>query len=322
MKKYLILLILVLVAISGCTSRETKYDPQEGLVINSFDVSPLSVRDGELVIFGLDIENIGGTTATNARVDLYGVENQWRDSTGSPLADTQPKELGTLRPPDPQRNVPGQFKITQWQLMTPLIPEGITHNVPVEARVSYDYKTNGYIDIPAISEAEFNRKRMNNEQVDMPAVIASKGPIAMAMDQKFSPIRVDTSDRTNNEQQWPLRIIFKNVGKGFPITPETDDKFIGSAGGKLTGTIKLSGAGNPQFSDCLGFTSGTEIDLDSADILPRLRDPTGDFPVACTISIDKTVWGDDRPEDRIKLTFELAYRYYVKSEAVVTVSGR
>jgi hypothetical protein len=322
MNKYLIILLLAVIVVSGCTSRPAKQNFQEGLVINSFDVSPLSVRDGELVIFGLDVENIGGTTATNAQVDLYGVENQWRDSTGSLVQDTQTKELGTLRPPDMSRNVPGQFKLVQWQLMTPSIPEGITHNVPVEARVSYDYKTNGYIDIPAISEAEFNRKRMNNEQVDLPAVLVSQGPITMTMDQKFSPIRVDMSDTTTNEQQWPLRIIFKNVGQGFPITPETNDNFIGSAGGRLTGTIKLTGAGNPQFSDCLGFTSGTEIDLDSADILPRLRDPTGDFPVACTISIDKTSWGDSRPEDRIKLTFELAYRYYVKSEATVIVAGR
>ena len=60
--------------------------------------------------------------------------------------------------------------------------------------------------------------------------------------------------------------------------------------------------------------------MDDADITLRIRQ-SNTASLGCTIRIDRTEWGD-KPEDSIKLVFNLFYRYYVSSRASVTVVGR
>ncbi len=317
--KKLLLLITFAVFISGCIgSQPVNVDANRGLTILGFSANPTDVISGETVLFDVDVANVGGTTASNAQVDLFNVENQWRDENQNPIDSTLTKELGTLRPPEPTRNVPGQERLVQYALMTPGIPQGVSPTLRVEARVTYDYNTSGFIDVPAISEDEFRRKGMLKETVSPPTVINSAGPIHMTMDPKFSPVRVDTTNVGEDIQTWPLRVILTNVGDGFPITPEDSPAILG-AGGKITGTMQILGPG-AEFSDCLGVTSGTTIDLDSADIVVKLRQD-GSVPIACTISIDKNTW-NNRPEDSVKLIFNLFYRYYVSATASVQVTGR
>ncbi len=317
--KKLLLLIIFAVFISGCIgSQPINVDANRGLTILGFSANPTDVISGETVLFDVEVANVGGTTASNAQVDLFNVEDQWRDENQNPIDSTLTKELGTLRPPEPTRNVPGQERLVQYALMTPGIPQGVSPTLRVEARVTYDYNTSGFIDIPAISEDEFRRKGMLKETVSPPTVINSAGPIHMAMDPKFSPVRVDTTNVGEDVQTWPLRIILTNVGDGFPITPEDPPAILG-AGGKITGTMQILGPG-AEFSDCLGVTSGTTIDLDSADVVVKLR-KDGSVPIACTISIDKNTW-NNRPEDSVKLIFNLFYRYYVSATASVRVTGR
>jgi len=310
-------MVAFVIFIAGCVSNQpVSVDQNRGLTITSFEANPTQVNDGELVLFEVEVANIGGTTARNAQIDFFGIEDQWRTSFGNPVDSTRTKLLRTLRPPEPARNVPGDTQLVQDELMPPDIPQGVTPTLTVEARVSYDYNTSGFIDIPALSEEEARRKEINKQPVSAPTVVNSAGPIHMSMDTKFSPIRVDTTG--NDDTIWSLRITFTNVGDGFPITTEDDARFRG-AGGKLSGTIQLLGPG-AEFSDCLGVTSGTEINLDDADITLRIRQ-SKTASLACTIRIDRTEWGD-RPEDSIKLIFNLFYRYYVSSRASVTVIGR
>lgn len=321
--KKLLLLIVFAVLISGCVGTQTaKVDANHGLTIASFGASPSSVISGETVLFDVDVMNVGGTTASNAQVDLYGVENQWRDENLNLVDSTLTKQLGTLRPPEPARNVPGGERMVQYNLVTPAIPQGVSSPIKIEARVSFDYNTSGFIDIPAVTDSEMRRKNELGQSISAPTVLNSPGPIHMTMDNKFSPILVDDTQGSEDIQNWPLRIVFTNVGDGFPITPE-DDETIRGAGGKLTGTIEVLGPG-AEFSDCQGVTSGTVINLDSIpDLALRIRQSGhgGSVPMACQISIDKSQWGN-RPEDSVKLIFNLFYRYYEFSTATVQVSGR
>ena len=317
MKKSLLVLVLA-VLVAGCVgSQRINVDPNRGLTIISFNANPSSVNAGESVLFDIEIENIGGTTASNAQIDLFGVENQWRDSFGNPIDSTLTKELRTLKPPEPTRGVPGQRRLEQYTLITPPVPQGVSPTFTIEARVTYDYNTSGFIDIPAVSEDEWRRKQILKETISPPTVVNSAGPIKMSMETRFSPIRIDTTSDEDTEI-WPLKIILQNVGDGFPITPE-DSETIRGAGGRITGTIQILGPG-AEFSECLGETSGTLIDLDSTEVILKLRQD-GSVPIACTISIDKGAWGD-RPEDSVKLIFELFYRYYVSSAASIQVTGR
>jgi hypothetical protein len=139
----------------------------------------------------------------------------------------------------------------------------------------------------------------------------------MEMDPKYAPIRVDNTNEEEDVTIWPVRIIIRNVGDGFPITAEDDERIRG-AGGRITGTIDLLGPA--EFEDCLGDSGGKHIDLDSTDIALRIREDNS-VPITCNVRIDKDEW-NNRPIDSIKLDFQLFYRYYVGKTASVTVVGR
>ena len=322
-KVFLVLLIVSVVLISGCVNnRAVKTGENRGVTINSFSASPLQAYAGEQVLFDLEIENIGGTTAKNVQADLFGVEGQWRDSLGN-IIDSTLTKWGSivLKPPVPSRNIPGDFRITQWELTTPNIPQGITANLPIEARVTYDYNTSGHLGVKLISQDEFRRQQLIGEQSSGPAfvIVNSNGPLKLSIPERYqTPIIVDT-ESTAQFETYPFRIQIDNVGDGFPITPEDDGRIRG-IGGRLQGTIDIFGPG-VEFEDCLGIRSGTHIDLDDADILVRLRQiGRGSLPIACNIKIDKNIW-QGRAEDTLQFIFNIRYRYYVSEAVNVQVVG-
>ena len=310
--KRVALLIFAVAFIAGCTGTTPSTDSNNGISIIRFAASPAEERSGGLVLFDVEIQNVGGTTARNVKADLFGVERQWRNPDGSLVTSTLTKfGTATLKPPNLQRQLPGDFKIAQWQLMTPDIPQGVAPSLPVEVRVTFDYNTSGFLIVPAVSDQEFEIRRIQNQPIASAEIVNSEGPIKITIPESFRrPIIVDTEDPTPTESV-PLRIEFINVGDGFPITEgET---------GKITGTIRLFGPG-AEFEDCLGATSGNEVNLNNAEIPTRLRD-TQSVPVACSIRIDKAQWGA-RPEDSITLVFNIFYRYYVRESASVRVFGK
>lgn len=317
MKAKIVLLIAFIVILSGCVSRPVVVD-DNGITINSFTTFPSisEAFEGENVIFEIEIENTGGTTARNVVVDMSGVEGQWRDITGASVPDTQQRDFGSLRPPLPARNIPGEFRLHQWNLMTPDFGEGITVPLSVIARVKYDYNTSGFLSLPVYSEGEYRRKQINSEALDSPQIVNSKGPIHLSVPTNDNPIIVNTFD-SNPDQVWPVRILFQNVGNGFPITRELSGDNRG-AGGRITGEMGVFGPG-VSFHDCLGVTEGNRINLDESPITLRLRD-TNEIPVACTIKIDKDQWGE-RPQDSIIFVFNVFYTYYVDDEVQVRVIG-
>lgn len=313
------ILFIALIIVSGCIGgRQVKTDSNNGIQINTLSASPLQVRTGEMVLIDLEIENVGGTTAQNVQVDLFGVEGQWRDSYGNLLTSTLTKQFGKLKPPYPDRKIPGDFKMAQWDIMTPNIPQGIPVSLPIEARVTYDYNTSGHLKVIAVSEDEYRRKQMNGESIAPPEIINSAGPIKLSIPANYQvPIIVETTTE-ERYQTHPFKIEFQNVGSGFPITLEDDGRIRG-AGGKLTGTIEIYGPG-VEFDDCLGVSGGKIINLEDSIIPIRLLEPTGSVPVACSIKIDKTVWAN-RPEDSIQFIFNIFYRYYTKETVNVVVVG-
>jgi hypothetical protein len=318
MKSYILLSVLLVVLIAGCTGKEVKQSFTDGLAINSFTATDSEVRSGDVVLFDLEVENIGGTTARNIIADLYGVEGTWKDTQDNYLTDTQSKSLLTMKPPLPQRNVPGDFKLAQWQLKTREIGQGLNPIMQVTARVSYDYNTSGHMTVAALSYDEFRRLQINNQQPAFTAsAINSEGPIHLEVNEKFmKPIIVDTTTGEDQIVQ-PFRFDFVDVGDGFPITPESDSSIRG-AGGKLSGTISVRGPG-VEFDDCLGVHSGNTVSLDDSEITVKIRDDKR-VPIPCSIKIDRDTWGD-RPTDTIQFDFNIYYRYYVQSTVSVSVIG-
>jgi hypothetical protein len=320
MNKILIICVIAaLVLISGCTGQNVQRDVNNGLAMTNILASPSQARAGEMVLIDLEVQNVGGTTARDVKVDLYGVQDQWRDAFGNLVDSTLPKEFASMRPPQPDRNIPGDLKMAQWDLMTPNIPQGISPTLPVEARVSYDYNTSGHLKVFAMSEDEFRRKQLQNEATPASEIINSEGPLHLSIPANYqNPVIVDTTSEEQYQIQ-PFRIEFQNVGTGYPITLE-DDGSIRGAGGRIRGTIEIYGPG-AEFDNCLGVQGGKLINLDDAEIPARLRETsTGVLPVACSIKIDKTAWAG-RPEDSIQFIFNIFYRYYTKQTVSVKVVG-
>lgn len=325
--KIAIISILALVLVLGCVGgeRPTTVSSTEGVRISAFQTTPsvTNVLSGDSVIFDVEVENIGGTTASNVEVRLFGIESQWRESGLDTLVTTSTgKSLGNLRPPQADRNIPGDFRAAQWEYKTPRIPEGLTTPLNVEARVTYDYNTNGFIQLTAVNDEEYRRQQVTGSTVDMPVIQNSAGPLQLSLPsaEKSNFVIVDTSEGAPLDFVYPLKIEFQNVGSGFPIGSET----VSTDEGKLTGTIKLLGPG-VRFSNCLGFNDVTEIDLGLAaqnteSVIVRLRD-TQNVPLVCNLKFDTGIW-KDRPTDKVSLVFDVNYRYFTKETATVNVIGR
>src|SRR3989344_1856761 len=115
MKKAYLLVVTILI-VAGCTGRQVKI-ANDGIVINSFIATPDDVKEFNEVQFELEIENIGGATASDVRAELD-VQSIW-------VGNTAPKTIGNLKPPSRLENTPGDFKIVQWILTPPNLPEGI-----------------------------------------------------------------------------------------------------------------------------------------------------------------------------------------------------
>lgn len=322
MKKAIIVLLLAVVLVSGCIDqRPVNTSDSNGLSINSFAASPVRAFSGELVLFDLEVENVGGTTARNVQADLFDVEGQWRDQMANPVDSTLTTWGSvTLKPPMSERNIPGDLRIAQWQLMTPDIPQGVQVNEPVEARVTFDYNTSGHFGVKMISQQAYRQMQLNKQDVTNPfTIVSSSGPLKLSVPERFTNAII-LDDTNEGSEVIPFRIQIDNVGDGFPITPEDDGRIRG-VGGKLEGTIDLFGPG-VQFDDCLGVTSGTHIDLDDASILVRLREiGKGSVPIACNVRVDKSVW-NNRAEDTMQFIFNLRYRYYVSKQVNVLVTGQ
>ncbi len=314
-----IIAIIAVVIISGCTGGTGAIvNPNAGVVINNFVSTPSEVLEGDPVVFEAEIQNVGGTTARSTTIELFGVEGTWRNRDGSVIESTLPEEFGRLDPAIVERNLPGDMRIKQWEIVPPAIGQGITVPFSIETRVTYDYNTSGFLQVVAITEDEFQRQRIQGVSPNPPVVQNSAGPIQLTVPtaDQYQYIVVDT---TSDEDTfvYPFRIRFTNAGTGFPVTEEAEG-FIGG-GGRLSGTIQLLGPG-VEFEDCLGVSGETEINLDDTDVLPRIReDQTTD--VACSVRFDLDTWRT-RPTDTVTFLFNIFYTYYERAQLTVTVVGR
>ncbi len=309
MKRFLVL-ILFLVFISGCLGgREVKIEANNGLKITEFSADPLTAEFNDPVFFNVDIENVGGTTADNVELTLYGIKNVWRSSSSeSSVVSSNPEySPGSMSPPDIVLNRPGDFEIWAGQYYPPILPEGVSSYFPVTARVTYDYHTTGTISIPAYSKSYY---RINKGDVESAArVDNTNAPIQIALTKGTTPIVVDENLKGNEDATFIIE--FRNVGDGWPISD-------GQIGGFFSGESKITLHGNAEFKNCLGETGGNEASLSGVDFA-RLRSD-GRMPIGCSISIPRNDWGIVSTGDII-FTIDMRYRYYIEDTVSIKVIG-
>ncbi|MCX6818391.1 MAG: hypothetical protein NT129_00125 [Candidatus Aenigmarchaeota archaeon] len=297
MKKVLLAFLLVaVIALSGCVGqRPVNIDANNGLLISTFSVDPLKVEEGEDVSFLMDIENVGGVTATDINVNFYGAEG-W-DSV-------EEKTIAELEPPNPISNTPGDFKTVSVVLTAPPdLPQGVQVTYPITARATYDYKTTGSIIIPAYSKTLYKIKTDKGETIDTtPKVENTNSPIKVSLSRGPTPIIVDEEE--GEETTYVLE--FANVGSGWPVTEEGI--------GEMTGTIKVEGADLVRCLEEDAVSNTVTFDVDTL----KMRS-SGKVPVSCDVKVPSG-WSTTQ-SGSIVFMIDIDFGYYVEKTANIMVWG-
>lgn len=299
MMKKTALILFALVIASGCIQGtggdEAQIDANNGIVINEFSADPSVVVAGEdLSSIYLEVENMGGTTATGVTVSIE----------GSGFTGVGEKTIGTMSPPDLETDTPGDFAARQWELNPVNVGEGIKHTYTISGRVTYGYTTTAAATVPLYSHDEFRRlQKLGQEIKDKVTLTNTAAPIKVGVSGAVPLIARDSED------EGTYRFEFINVGDGMPATAGED--------GLIEGTISVTGP--VEFSSCLG-QSGQTITLgdETAPMEEQVKIRQGETAKrACTVAMTE----DPAPKEDITFTFELDYDYYVTEEVGVTVIG-
>ncbi len=292
----ILLLLLSIVFISACTQQQARFE-NNGIKINEFSASRTDVRESQSVIFDLEIENVGSTTANNVVADLINARNVWG-------GDTSSKSGGTMKPGSLKDNRPGDARAFSWTLRPPDLPEGVVAPLNVKARITYDYSSTQIIRVTAINIDQQEILENRGEVVVNPITIASDdfSPIKISITRGSVPLVIDPTDPVNDVV---YKLEIRNEGNGWPIT--------GDKVGFITGRISASGRGI-SLRDC---ASGTG-DFNSAGATLR---SDGSAPLVCTLIVDKSIWSTGPQEDSFLVATELSYKYFVESSTTVTVHG-
>ena len=248
-------------------------------------------------------------------MNLFGLKDIWRNSgTIDDIIeeDVTEEAIESMAPPSLSTNSPGDLKGLSRTFYPPVLPEGVSNEFSVTARVSYDYRTTGSIIIPAISKTLYNIKKSTIPELK---VKNSEGPLHVELQRGSNPVIVDDIiwAATNNNpdvqyDEFTYVIGIKNVGDGFPIA-ET---------GRIKGTIKVMGIG-AELEECFNTAaSDNSIDVSDLDVAKIRTD--GTLPIPCKIRIDRDKW-PSTASGSITFIVDLNYGYFVEKTASVNVMG-
>ncbi len=308
MRKSLLLLLAVL-AVAGCTSSPPKVDINNGVIIEKFTADPTDVFDFQTVTFSTDVSNVGGTTAEDVRLKLLGVENAWRQQSGSGTVTEVSRGPITLKPPNLKDNIAGDSRFFDFTLTAPDLNEGDRASFPVKARVEFAYATTGSIIVKAMNANQHQILQRRGETVSDPVAESnSDSPVKFSFVRGAAPLVIDPDEGATIERDFRFEVT--NVGSGWPIT----DNSVGKVGGSSRGSkITLQAPSGITIKSCDGIT-GTQ---DSFSVVLR---SDGKAPISCTLNINTADW-TTRSEGNIVFKVELNYRYFVDSEVSISVQG-
>ena len=260
----LILLLIAITAVSGCTS--TGIETGNGVVIQEFTPAFSEVYPGEPVTLLLKFKNTGSVEATSVHAEVLGLDEDWAASSQG-LGDIVggemlPQESGcqytgsgfSLKPPDMLYGTEGETGTCTWKYMTPEIPSGMNPTYDITARLYYDYKTEVVKSFTlATSEELFNLKQQGRS-VPASTVSSTRSPVTIKAE-STDPIRFWEE---RNSITFPLKITISNTGGGMVCLPGQCKKSGDSSGwNRLNLNIEpLSGSLSV---DCFGH--GGEIEV-------------------------------------------------------------
>lgn len=312
--KKILFAIALAVIVSGCVTADRKpiFDANNGIIINEFSAEPMPANGGGEVTFFADIENAGGATARNVDVTLLGVDNPWKKNDNPVTKDDVTRRFDSMNPPSIDNRRPGDFKIANFILKTPNMPEGVKADFPVIARVTFEYSSSATMTMPAYSSALYAVKKNKGEVVDIqPRLENSHAPVQVRITRAPVPLIVDEKRGGNEIATFIFELV--DVGSGSPLVMDQSNAI-----GLLNGRMTVTGPG-VSFSDCLGQRDGNKIEPVPLDLI-RLRSDRR-VPFGCSIKIDRSQWQSASKSDSIVFIIELQYFYFVEKSVEVPVIG-
>ena len=316
MKKAIVLIALI-VLIAGCiTERSVRTDANNGLQVNEFSADLDTMYDNEDVTIYLEVENVGGTTANDAKARLYGIDS-WN------ISGSNVRDIGDLEKPDIVTGVPGEFDSVMWTITPPNLPEGLQQPFKVSSRVRYEYYSNSVTNIDVISRAQYDLLRKTGELEQVPVTSTNtNGPIKIDVE-VMEPIKLDApAEGSINKTEKNVLIYVRNVGDGIPFGGDVsnvpdwpDDTTIG----KLELEVKTPGAPDSvELKECFGREDSTKGNTGLTDVEITLRSGYESYKGVCTLVIPDD-FADAVPTETITLTIESTYGYYIDTPLDVTV---
>mgnify|MGYP006293987729 CR=1 FL=1 len=215
MKRALVLFLVAAVLFSsGCIELENLLGGSGegmvsgyGLVVNEFEPDFPKLESNEDFEIYLEVQNTGGSEATNVYAHLFGIEtgdDGWLQGGNSYLS------LGSLEPPDEVAGIPGDIVDDSWLLTTPSNPEGVVYEYKPKVRLMYDYTTSALARIPVMTKTEYKRLRERDMLPNTPInTKVSKGPLGVDVMAK-TPLVIDDSDEDN----MTFRVEIRTLGSG------------------------------------------------------------------------------------------------------------
>lgn len=287
--KHLFALFLVsAVIVSGCT-QNTGAGP--GVVITEFepDFAASVVESGDAVQLRFRVQNQGGADATNVVARLFGIDPQdWG------LGVTTDIPLGNLRSAVVTGETEGEESPSEfYQLIAPILPEGIRNTYNPQLRVYYGYQTNAKKSVTIVAEDELRRLEIDGLSIPSQPTEVSVGPLIVNVRLR----EIQRARSTFGLRSFPLEIEIINSGGGFvsSINPSTQDGQI-----LLQADLPIGLAFATDDPTCASLQGGAYV------FLFANRDTT----VVCDVEIISPPLVSEQREIIITLTYE----YYIDSQ--------
>lgn len=296
-----LILLMVIAVASGCAQGDTDegvtIEQEAGVNIESFTATPSEIYEGQPVTLDLQLNNKGGSEARDVEAKLYNVAfegtRSWSIQSGA-----QEMEYNNLRSANPDTETPSRSVSQVWTLEAPEIDGDRRIPYNFNTRVFYKYKTNSVTDITVMSGQQF---RNSDEAKERPTLDNSGGPIQMEVRTRSPVVFYEGADDTTSN----FCVIVKNVGDGTPFVSSADYSDAASSENERKVEVSVQ-------------SSGTQVSFDEES---KTVDIIGKEGQACFTMNAESISGSEI-QQRVPITIDADYGYYVDSSESLTVRGR
>lgn len=305
------LLGLAIIA-SACTDNtgKTTSSAVNAVQVTNFTAFPSPAYDTQPVSLQIRLENTGKTKVKNPEVKLFNLvmggnleKGEWGVQSGVSPDGTVKNLPKTIRPANPDQNIPARPIQKQVMLLPPDLSQNSQRTYTIGGRVSYGYKTTATSEIQLMGNQRFLEKRVAKTE---PATDNSAGPIKM--DLKTSTPIVFYNRGGGITAGRKLCIVVSNKGSGNVVPPE--ESLTQDTQGKLVVEIQSPG---------LNYNSTMENPGDNqvtAKLIGNSR------RVCFNIGGLDSMFNSEDIQKTVPITMTARYRYVKEDQTTVTINGR